>query len=1412
MRRFLPSLLLLLSCLLVTISSRAQYDNGSVVGTIRDRTGAPIPGAAITLTNTETGIAAKATTDATGGYEFPAVHVGLYRISATSSGFSDAIANNVSVSVGGRQRIDLGLKVGTAETTVEVSDVALQVESETSQRDQIITNYQSAALPLVTRNYSDLLGLVTGSRQAPTAAVTSSINSLVRAGSYNINGQRSMFNNFLLDGLDNNAYGESNQGFDNQIIAVPPDSVAQFQVVTNNESAEYGRSSGATINVATQSGTNRFHATLYEFLRNTALNATGFFKPTQTGSSGIVVPFKKSTFNRNQYGMNLGGPILRSRLFFFIDYEGFRQVLKPLSVLTLPTQNELNGILVATVRNPLTGKIYPAGSQIPAADINPLSRQIITAFRAVPGLPTSGAAGTGLAQFDYAVQVPFTDNSDKGDLRFDFQQGPNTSWFLRVSDRKENALNAPALPLPLDGQTNGKIRVLDQQAVLGFTRLFGASKVLDIRAGISRTKAGKFSTSIGSTSFAIPGLPTDPAVSGGLPTTSITGFTGFGRQSTNPQFQNPALLDPRFNFTWVKGPHSMKFGYEYEHVWMAVSDNNPLFGSFTYGGAYSACPAGTAVPGLGTCTAPVSGQPAPPVALTTAAVSDTYFADFLFGTTSGYSAANVFTAHLRQTFNNVYAQDDWKVTPNLTLNAGLRWEYGSPYSEANDFISNFDPTTATVQTISHTAVNGPGVTVYPNGDGIYGKTLVHPDYTDFGPRLGFAYAPDSKTAVRGGFGMSYVHYTRAGSGNILGINAPQALFVAVNQNNLKPTPTNRCVGSPTVTQIGTCYVSADQGFPTGLTSTFNPLTDNVTYVPRNTRDSYVESYYLSVQRQLYKNTLLDIAYVGNHGLKLQGFVNQNQLNPSVGFAQANRPFPGFSDVTTALNGFSSNYNSLQVKYEQRATAGLTLLNSFTWSHALDQTSASLEGNTPSVQNIYNLAADYGQSDYNLPIQDVTSIVYELPFGRGRHFLSSANGFVDAALGGWQLSVINTMQSGTPFNITYTPSAINQVSPTISNSFRGANLYRPNVNPLVPRVLNTQIASSGYIQYTNPAAYLLPATGSAAAPFSPFGNAARNPLRNTPFYQSDLALNKRFSTPIESLKVEFRSEFYNILNHTNLYLPSTVGGHQWLGGQHWRNYHQHVHPARHPVWPEDSVLSPPPGNHVLQSRIAALMHHTTLRETFMRSIGSVPTVIALGAVALLTGCKKTDDNSVNFTKAINNYYASRPACLWSDPIKFPVQADTSDVSKTTGYDALVDQGLLVRTTAEKKVLIIASKQVNNYDLSDKGRSAWTADSQQPGFGNFCYGTRTVSTIDSFTPTTDQPSATTNVTYHAAISSPPAWAAAPETQNAFSDVKADLSPAGPAIATLTNTTSGWSVTQGPLGRRRSAPTAADGSIVQ
>jgi hypothetical protein len=452
-----------------------------------------------------------------------------------------------------------------------------------------------------------------------------------------------------------------------------------------------------------------------------------------------------------------------------------------------------------------------------------------------------------------------------------------------------------------------------------------------------------------------------------------------------------------------------------------------------------------------------------------------------------------------------------------------------------------------VLTITPGAVAGNGITPV-NPGGVYGKTLVNPDLADWAPRIGFAYALSPRTVVRGGFGTGFVHYTRAGSGDILAINAPQAQFAAVTQ--IKPTTANHC-STPLPAQIistgsttPSCFVTADQGFPSGLVTSFNPATDNITWVPKNTRDSYVENYFFDAQQQLAKNTLLDIAYVGNHGLKLQGFLNGNQKNPSLGFTRPYTAWP--SDITEGLNEFYSNYNALQVRYEQRFVAGLTLLNSFTWEHSLDNASASLEGNTPSPQDGNNLKADYGQSDYNLPIANVTSLVYELPFGRGRHFLSSANGLTDAVLGGWQLSGINTMQAGTPFNITYSPNAAQQVSLQISATYRGANEYRPDVVPgkKITQGRSSRAANTGYVNYVNFSAFQMPPLKDASGNIlSPFGNAPRNPGRTPAFYESDLALNKKFNLPGDRLKMEFRTEIYNVFNHTNLYLPGTISGSQ-----------------------------------------------------------------------------------------------------------------------------------------------------------------------------------------------------------------------------------------------------------------------------
>lgn len=899
------------------------------------------------------------------------------------------------------------------------------------------------------------------------AAPRASTSTLTRSGSFSVNGLRSTLNNYLLDGVDNNSYSASNQGFDNQNITPPPDSVSQFSVVTNNPNAEFGRAPGATINVATRGGTNTFHATVYEFIRNTSLNAIGYFAPT----GGV-----KPKFNRNQFGVNFGGPILKDKLFYYVDYEGFRQVVTPVAFASLPLASERAGMLNVDVQDPYSGTVYKANTSIfSSPNISPISRQVIGFLNTLVPI---GASVTGTSN-NYTGTSRFTDNSDKGDLRLDYQASHKDAIFLRVSDRKENAVNFPVLPLPLDGGSNGTQRILDQQVVVGWTRTLSNNQLLDVRLGLTRTKAGKASLSIGNTAFNIPGRPTNPIVFGGLPTLSITGgFSTLGRQSTNPQWQNPALVDPKVNYSIVHGKHSLKFGYEFERLWMSVQNTDPLGGSFGFAGGFSKCPANSA-----TCKNPT-------------ATRDTYFADFLFGAPSQYALSSFFVAYLRQNQHNFYVQDDWKASSKLTLNLGIRWDYGSPYYDRDNRVTNFDPATASL--------------LHARAGGVYDRTLVHPDLNDWAPRLGIAYAVDPKTSIRGGYSVGYVHFTRAGPGVLLPINAPQAVSASVTQ-----------------TLSTTGFRRLQDGFPTGLTDNFDPLKTTVISISPNTRDPYVQSFYLAVQRGLAKNSLVDIAYVGNHAVKLQTIGNLNQRDPSKAFA---RPIPTWSEITNPRNAGYANYNSLQVRYEQRFLAGLTLLNSFTYSKSMDNDSGSQDSNGPSPQDALNPAAEYAQSDYNQPLVNTLSLVYELPFGHGRHFLSSG-GFLNQVVGGWQVSTINQSAAGTPFNITYGPSSGNQVSPGLSATNRGANQYRPNRNYGVP--LGKLIKSGNNVQYLNLAAVSLPsATTATGAVASPFGNYSRNAGLGPSYFDTDVALNKTFGASDNGLRVQFRAEAYNLLNRTN----------------------------------------------------------------------------------------------------------------------------------------------------------------------------------------------------------------------------------------------------------------------------------------
>jgi carboxypeptidase family protein/TonB-dependent receptor-like protein len=1036
----------------------AQFDTAAVVGTVRDGSGAVVPSAKVTLTAVDTGISIVRASGSDGNYEFAAVKPGRYVVSAEKTGFAVALVDDVQVQVGARLRVDLQMPVGQLTEKVEVSARSL-VETDSSQRGQVITGDQTRALPLISREYSSLALLTTGVKLAGSSLTT---GNTPREGAFNVNGLRSTTNNFLIDGVDNNAYGTSNQGFSNQVMQPAPDAIGEFKVVTNNMSAEYGRAAGATINVNYRSGTNAVHGSGWEFLRDTSLNAIGFFQPA-TG---------KPSFDRNQFGGVLGGPIVRNKAFFFGDYEGLRQTRKATGFSSIATPEQRRGILSVDVRDPRSGVVYPAGSTIPMTDF---ARKVLS------GLPDTNRPGN---TNNYTTLQEFTADSNKAGGKVDVQATPNIAFFGRYGFRNLTTDDQPNIPLPSGGAGNGHIYARNRQLVLGATWIPSGQSLLEARFGYSWTQAGKNPPALGSESasaqFGIPGLPDDPRIAGGLPTHLITGYSDLGRQATNPQWQYPTVYNPKVNYTWTRSAHSFKSGYELQWINTEVQDVNPLYGRDMYNGQFTR-PSGAASNSLYN------------------------LADFMLGLRAQYALSSVLVANLRRNMHFAYVQDDWRASSRLTLNLGLRYEYSTPYWEKDNVLSNFDPTTLSM--------------VIAKDGSIYDRALIDPDRNNFGPRLGFAYTLTPTTVIRGGYGVSYIHFSRAGGGDLLPINGPQVINAVVNQAN--PSAAS--------------FVPAEQGYPAGLAdpSQFNPLTANITYMPTDFHSSPVQSWHISVQRELVHNMLLDVAYVGNRGDDLLLFANYNQALPNNAAGtiplQDRRPIASYADITYPFNGGKSRYKALQTKFEWRMGTTLTLLNSLTLSKAKDNGSQSLEnsnGNNPSPQDFRNLGADFGVSNYDQPYNNTTSFVWALPFGKDRRWASNVSPVMDAIIGGWEVSGINSIYAGEPVTFTYTAGATFIVS-GIAQDFRGANNYRPNVvcDPMASgadRTINNWFNKACVVAPTDPS--------------QPFGNAARNSVRGPNFWQFDFAASKRFALGGPA-RFEFRFEAFNLLNHTNFRAPN-----------------------------------------------------------------------------------------------------------------------------------------------------------------------------------------------------------------------------------------------------------------------------------
>ncbi len=1116
-----------------------QFETASVLGYVRDGSGATIPGASVTLTEEQTKAVVTAKTNSQGAYEFTDVKIGQYLVTAQASGFDRSATQLFTVTVNARQRVDVALKVGSNNETVTVDSAASLLETDSSERGQVIGTREVENLPLNGREYADLAALVPGVRRN----ILENNTDTSRDASFNVNGQRSEFNNFLLDGLDNNAYGTSNQGFSNQAIPPSPDAISEFRVETDNYSAEYGRSAGAVINVSIRSGTNNFHGKAYDYIRNTALNAVGPFTPPTNPLTGAA---QKPILIRNQFGGTLGGPVFKNKLFFFGDYEGTRQLVHGVLLATVPTLNQSgrsalalanggytflsgssteNGAPVPLV-NPTTGVTYPTG-------VIPFNDPAVSAFAkgVINALPSADAPG-GAFTNNYASLPADTIHDDKGDLRMDYTLSQKTTAFFRYSEHQGIIASPPNIQGPAGGNSNGTVNIFNQQAAGGVTHAFTQNAILDARFAFTLTDGGKapYGANQPSLETGIVGLPTSSTVTRSLNVQSVNTFSQFGNQGSNPQFQNPTVYNPKVNFTLLKGRNQIKVGYEYQAVYTTIDDFNPTFGQDTYNGGYSY---------TGTSASTLSASNVG----TREAVA---LADFLFGARDTYQLNNFVIVHLNQLYNFMYVQDDIRVNSRLTVNAGLRYELVTPQWESNNLLANYNPATQSL--------------VQATSGSLYNRALVNMPLKDFAPRFGLAYTVDPKTVIRAGYGLNYSQFNREGGENLLVYNLPAIVNTNVVQVPQFAVPgiigKSAALATCSAAQAAVpfnpanatpCFRPSYQGYPTNFANPANVtpasnLSTQARYIPKNLPTGYVQTYHLTVQRQLGPATTFEVSYVGSHGVKLETLADLNQAAPNAVTATCNttttagclslaqrRPIQSFTTIEETLPAGLLYYNSLQTKFEHRTGHGLYLLNSFTWSRAEDNAAGHLD--TPdgdnSRINLANPLGEIGPSAYNQPLNDTLSVVYDLPYGKGHTFGGNAPLPIREALGGWQLTLINDINSGLPVNVYYSPNSFQQVSPLL--------VQRPNQvpgNAVLPKAQRTKFGGNQDLFSLNIANFSLPTVNQ------PYGNAGRNSLRFDPYYNTDVGLHKQFDLYPENVKFDFRVEAFNVFNVTNYAFPTS----------------------------------------------------------------------------------------------------------------------------------------------------------------------------------------------------------------------------------------------------------------------------------
>ena len=913
----------LLAALLALAAPRAvfaQVDRATVSGVVKDSGGAVVAGASVTVTNLATNVASQQTTTETGSYLVVNLIPGQYRIDVELTGFKKR-SQTVTLEVGQRARVDMPLEVGTFAETVDVAGASPILKTSEAALGSVIPEIAVANLPLAIRNWDDLLALVPGV-QGDRYTEQGGGTSFGRTGGINVHGARALQNNFLLDGVDNNSISENVQELTTQVSRPSVDAIQEFKVVTSPYSAEYGRSPGAAISVSTKSGTNLIRGTAYEYFRNESLDSTDFF----TKRAGAAKPAN----DQNQFGGNLGGPIIKNNAFFFSDYEGTRITRGVARITKVPTADERAGIFTSPVKDPVTGLNFD-NNRIPTDRIDSYASEIMSL---VP-LPNQPGAN------NFFRNADLLDNSDRLLGRMDWHPSVKDSIFGRYIYSNRTRQIPGAFGGVIDGTGTsafGNQTIKTNAMVGGWTRILSSAMVNEFRISWSQSTSDAVHQAFGlapPAAATIPGSITDPRVAGGFPGITIDGGyfggSGLGRIGSPdflPKFQHTNQFEFINTLSLLKGNHAFKFGGDI----IAPMANQYLDvpatrGAMRFRGSFS-------------------GNP---------------MADYLLGYVTDLQLSNVWVVEQRHWASMFFAQDDWKVNSKLSLNLGLRYDFITPALEASNAQTNFDP-------------SGGGSLLFASGGSLENRGLVKPDTNNFAPRVGAVYKLDDKTLIRGGWGIFYNLFDRVGSEDQLALNLPGLVNKTLTQTS----------GSP--------VFLLRQGFPANFLAVPN-LDPNagqlkavrLRAVTNDAPKTTINQASFGMQREILTGMVLSADFIYTRGSNLASLVNLNQPLPNAAGNNAlgALPYPNFGFIEWRAQNGKSTYKGLDLGVEKRYSRGYAFGVSYTIGDSQDNTSEQLttQGSNAFPQNSRDFSPWYGPSDYDVRHRVTTNFVVDLPLGQ-----------------------------------------------------------------------------------------------------------------------------------------------------------------------------------------------------------------------------------------------------------------------------------------------------------------------------------------------------------------------------------------------------------------------------------------------